>query len=235
MVNLNYESGKIISSKVHEIGILAIGSPLENHGASLPIDTDSKIASYLALESSLETGAQFLGILYAGTEFDYVKHGIHVSIKTLIETHLKPTLKLAKENLNIKKVVLVNGHGGNLLLNEYIATIENELNLEIIINNKVIEEEGPHAGSGELSMGAILGLTDSTRLKEHCNITKYPEVGMVGLKEARDKNSEIDNSAKELEKGGVTLDPIYGQSLLDKSIQSIIQDIKSLLDEEYDD
>lgn len=234
MVNLNYDSGQIISSNVHEIGILAIGSPLENHGASLPIDTDSKIASYLALESSLETGAQFLGIIYVGSEFDYVKHGIHVSLETLIESHLKPILTLAKENLKIKKVVLVNGHGGNLPLTKCINKIEIDLGLEIIINNKIIEEEGPHAGSGEISIGAILGITDATRIKEHCDISKYPEVGMVGLTEAREKNSEIDNAAKELEKNGVTLDPIYGQSLIDKSIQSIIHDVKYLLNEEYD-
>lgn len=229
MVILNYSSGKIISSEVHSIGILAIGSPLENHGASLPIDTDSKIAAYLALESSLETGAQFLGILYAGTEFNYVNHGIHSPIKTLIETHLKPTLKLAKKNLKIKKVVLVNGHGGNIPLKEYIEDIENELDLEIIINNKIIEEEGPHAGSGELSIGAVIGITDISRLKEHCDITKYPEVGMVGLTEARINNHEINEAAKELEKNGVIIDPIYGQSLIDKSIQSIITDVKYLL------
>ncbi|MGZ7047024.1 MAG: 2-amino-5-formylamino-6-ribosylaminopyrimidin-4(3H)-one 5'-monophosphate deformylase, partial [Methanobacterium sp.] len=41
-MKLNYSSGNVISKKVHEVGILAIGSHLENHGAALPIDTDSK-------------------------------------------------------------------------------------------------------------------------------------------------------------------------------------------------
>ena len=44
MAELRYESGNIISPNVHRVGILAIGSHLENHGAALPIDTDSKIA-----------------------------------------------------------------------------------------------------------------------------------------------------------------------------------------------
>ena len=60
MVVLKYESGNVISSKVHGIGILAIGSPLENHGAALPIDPDSKIAAYIGLQASLITGAKFL-------------------------------------------------------------------------------------------------------------------------------------------------------------------------------
>ena len=42
MVVLRYDSGNVISSKVHGIGILAVGSHLENHGAALPIDTDPK-------------------------------------------------------------------------------------------------------------------------------------------------------------------------------------------------
>ena len=63
MVILRYESGNVISPKVHGIGILAIGSHLENHGAALPIDTDSKIAVYIGLQASLITGAKFLGVL----------------------------------------------------------------------------------------------------------------------------------------------------------------------------
>ena len=114
MVDLRYSSGKVLSPEVHKVGLLAIGSHLENHGAALPIDTDSQIASYLALESSFRTGAKFLGILYAATEYDYVKHGIHLSPDELVEKELIPTLKKAKSNLNLQAVVLVNGHGGNV-------------------------------------------------------------------------------------------------------------------------
>ncbi|MDI6645354.1 MAG: creatinine amidohydrolase, partial [Methanobacteriaceae archaeon] len=69
MVKLRYSAGNIISPEVHKIGVLAIGSHLENHGPCLPIDTDAKIASHLALQAALRTGAKFLGVLYAATEY----------------------------------------------------------------------------------------------------------------------------------------------------------------------
>ncbi|WP_342766128.1 2-amino-5-formylamino-6-ribosylaminopyrimidin-4(3H)-one 5'-monophosphate deformylase [Methanobacterium petrolearium] len=124
MIKLRYSSGNVLSPDVHKIGILAIGSHLENHGAALPIDTDSKIASYLALETSFQTGAKYIGILYAATEYDYVKHGIHLSPDVLVEKELIPTLKKAKNNLNLEAVVLVNGHGGNVPIKDYIRDIE---------------------------------------------------------------------------------------------------------------
>ena len=77
MVELNLDAGNIISEDVHRIGILAVGSHLENHGPALPIDTDAKIASYVALEAALRTGARFLGVLYAASEF-YDKKGIQM-------------------------------------------------------------------------------------------------------------------------------------------------------------
>ncbi len=228
-MKLNYSSGNVISPKVHEIGILAVGSHLENHGAALPIDTDSKIAAHLALQAALRSGAKFLGILYAATEYDYVKHGIHIDTETLARKRLLPTLKSAKKCLNIKKVVLVNGHGGNIPLLDYIEEIENKLNIQIIFNNKIVEIEGPHAGTGEISMASILGFLDKSKLDEHCDFQKYPEVGMVGLKEARSVNSDINESAELLENEGVCIDEDLGNSLIKESVESIIEDIKKIL------
>lgn len=94
MVKLRYSSGKVLSGNVHKIGVLALGSHMENHGAALPIDTDSKIAAYLSLQVALRTGAKFLGILYAATEYDYVKHGKHMDVQDLVKKglnlHFKP-------------------------------------------------------------------------------------------------------------------------------------------------
>ena len=230
-MELRYSSGNVISPKVHEVGVLAVGSHLENHGAALPIDTDSKIAAHLALQASLISGAKFLGILHAATEYDYVKHGIHMDAQKLAKDQLFPTLENAKKCLNIKKVVLVNGHGGNIPLLDYIKEIENELELEIIFNNKIVEIEGPHAGTGELSMGSILKITDESKLSEHCDFKKYPEVGMVGLKEARIVNEGINECASTVEKEGVCIDIELGQRLIETAVEDIINDIKELTDE----
>lgn len=229
-MKLRYSSGNVISPKVHEIGILAVGSHLENHGAALPIDTDSKIAANLALQSSLRSGAKFLGILYAATEYDYIKHGIHIDAEELAKKRLLPTLKTAKKCLNIKKIVIVNGHGGNIPLVNYLEDIEKELGLEIVFNNKIVEIEGPHAGTGELSMGSILGIVDESKLEEHCNFENYPEVGMVGFKEARSIDEGINKGAETVETEGICIDLELGNEMLEVAINDIMRDIKGLLD-----
>jgi len=230
MVKLRYSSGKLVSPNVHRIGVLAIGSHFENHGAALPIDTDAKIAAYLALHASLRTGAKFLGILYAATEYDYINHGKHIDTKDLVEKHLKPTLMVAKKCLNIDKAVLVNGHGGNKPIIKYIQDLERELELKIKFNNKIVEIEGPHAGSGELSIAAALNILDKSKIKEHCNFKTYPEVGMVGLDKARSMDEGIDKAAKIVLARGVFIDIKWGSSLLETAIDDIVQDISILVD-----
>lgn len=230
MVLLRYSSGKIVDQKVHKVGLLALGSHLENHGAALPIDTDSKIAAYLALQAALRTGAKYLGILYAASEYSYVKHGKHMTPPDLVEKRLAPTLKAAKKCLDLDMVVLVNGHGGNVPVKNHLNELENKLRLKIVFNNKIVEIEGPHAGTGELSMGAVLGFLDETRLDEHCQFDRYPEVGMVGLQEARRESEGIDSGAREVLNSGVCVDEELGEQLLEIAIEDIIEDVIKLLE-----
>lgn len=229
MIKLRYSAGEVLSPDVHKIGVLAIGSHLENHGAALPIDTDSKIASFLALETSFRTGAKFIGILYAATEYKYVKHGIHLSPEVLVKKELIPTLQRAKNNLDLESVVIVNGHGGNVPIKDYIGDMEKYLGLKIVFNNKIVEIEGPHAATGELSMGAVLGIVDESRLNEHCQFDNYPEVGMVGLNEARKASEGIEKGAQKVKKEGVCVDIELGNQLLEVALESIIDDMKDLL------
>lgn len=228
-MKLRYSSGNVISPKVHEIGVLAIGSHLENHGSALPIDTDSKIAAHIALQASLKTGAKFLGILYAATEYEYIKHGIHIDAEELATNRLLPTLKAAKKCLKIKKVVIVNGHGGNIPLIDHLSDVEKKSALEIIFNNKIVEIEGPHAGTGELSIGSILGIVDESKLEKHCNFSKYPEVGMVGFRKARKIDEGINEGAKTVENEGVCIDIELGNKLLETGIEDVINNIYKLL------
>ena len=231
MVVLKYESGNVISSKVHGIGILAIGSPLENHGAALPIDTDSKIAAYIGLQASLITGANFLGVLYAATEYPYINHGVHLKPEDLVNKQLIPTLKSAKKCLNLDTIVLVNGHGGNLPIKDYLNDINKKTGLNIVFNNKIVEIEGSHAGTGEISIGALLGFLDVSKIKEHTDFDKYPEVGMVGFKEAREIDEGIDKGARQIEQLGVSVDMNLGETLLEAVIVDVINDVKKIVNE----
>lgn len=228
-INLKYSSGNILSKDIHKIGIIALGSHRENHGSALPIDTDSKIAANVALQVATETGATFLGIFYAATEYSYVQHGQHLSKDDLLYNQIIPQLINARDMLNLESVVIVNGHGGNNLIINELNTIEEETSMNIIFNNSIIENEGPHACTGELSMGYVLGITDMNRIKEHGDFNMNPEVGMVGLTLARENEPIIENEAKMIEEEGFVVDEKIGKELLKNAYDNIIEDIKALL------
>ncbi len=228
-IKLKYSSGCVISDNVHKIGIIALGSHRENHGSALPIDTDSKIAANVALKVATDSGATFLGIFYAATEYSFIQHGHHLKKDNLIHEQIIPQLINARQMLDLESVIIVNGHGGNNLIIDEIENIEEETSLRIIFNNSIIENEGPHACTGELSMGKVLGITDTQRLEEHGNFTRNPEVGMVGLKLARENEPIINMEANIIEKEGFKVDEQIGRQLLTDAYDSIINDVKSLL------
>ena len=96
MVDLRLNAGNVKNPNVHKVGIIALGSHLENHGPALPIDTDAKIASYIAFKAALESGAKYLGVIYPAHEIKEINHGIHVSLDDLTNEIIK-VLKSAKK------------------------------------------------------------------------------------------------------------------------------------------
>ena len=229
MAELRYRAGKIRNPGVHKIGIIALGSHLENHGPALPIDTDAKIAAHIAFQSSLETGAKFLGIIFPAYELDTIDHGIHVSLDELKENVIT-TLNQAKKFLDIEKVIIVNAHGGNIPLVSELWDIEDKTDLAIIFNNKVISSEGPHGGSGELSMAKVLGIVNEEEVINQANVREYEEVGLHGFAQARRDDPNIEEGARDVEENGVYVDEDYGNRLFNLAISSVILDVEKLLD-----
>ncbi|HEY0195992.1 MAG TPA: creatinine amidohydrolase, partial [Methanobacterium sp.] len=87
----------------------------------------------------------------------------------------------------------------------------------------------PHAGTGELSIGAVLGILNEKKLEEHCKFEEYPEVGMVGLEEAREKSEGIDTGAREILDSGVCVDEELGEHLLEVAVEDVVKDVIALL------
>ena len=229
MVELRLNAGNIRNPGIHKIGIIALGSHLENHGPALPIDTDAKIASYIALEASLQCGAKFLGVIYPAHELDEITHGKHVSLEELKENIIE-TLNSAKKYLEIEKVIIVNAHGGNIPIATELANIEDATDLIVILNNKMIDSEGPHAGSGELSIAKILGILNEKEIENQTNLDKYEEVGLYGFNKARENDPNIEAGAIDVKENGVYADEIYGKRLLELAINAVIFDTEKLLD-----
>ena len=229
MSELRYRAGKIRDPGVHKIGIIALGSHLENHGPALPIDTDAKIGAHIAFQSSLETGAKFLGIIFPAYELDTIDHGVHVSLDTLKENVID-TLNSAKKFLDVEKVVIVNAHGGNIPLVAELWDIEDKTDMAIVFNNKVISSEGPHGGSGELSMAKVLGIINEDEVENQANVREYEEVGLHGFAQARKDDPNIEEGARDVEENGVYVDEEYGERLFNLAINSVILDVEKLLD-----
>ena len=104
MAELRYRAGKIKNPGVHKIGIIALGSHLENHGPALPIDTDAKIGAHIAFQASLESGAKFLGIIFPAYELDEIDHGVHVSLDELKGNVIKTLNSAPGENPARRKI-----------------------------------------------------------------------------------------------------------------------------------
>lgn len=213
-MELRRGSGNILNENVHEIGIIALGSFLENHGSALPIDTDAKIASYISLNVSILTGAKFLGVVIPSTEYSYVKHGVHDSIEDVVN-YIQYIIENAVK-IGIKTFLIVNCHGGNTIIKDSLEKLNNS---EITVTLESVCMT--HAATDEVSLAYAVGILSEEKMKEH-SFEKYPEIGMVGLTEARMKNVHIDNEAKSVEKDGVFLDKERGKLLLNTLINNYV-------------
>jgi 2-amino-5-formylamino-6-ribosylaminopyrimidin-4(3H)-one 5'-monophosphate deformylase len=210
-----------------KVGILALGSHEEKHGAALPLDTDAKLASHVALEATKRSGAKFLGVLYASYELPGIDTGRHQPLEQLVD-ELISTLRAAKGTLGIEGAVLVNGHGGNEPLRDHVRTIEQELGMRLFFNNVIVDLEGPHAATGELSMGMAVGITDTSKLAEHVDFIRYPEVGFVGLTEAQERYPWAKQHARDLGKVGIRAEKFLGAELLKCAIGDVVNNIYEL-------
>jgi len=98
--------------KKNNIVILPVGS-LEQHGYHLPVDTDMDCAWYVSKKVSEKTGTLLLPPVY----YSYVEYAldfpgtVSVSAVTFINYIVEITTGLWKTGF--KKMLLINGHGGN--------------------------------------------------------------------------------------------------------------------------
>ncbi len=213
-----------------KIGIFALGSYHERHGPALPPDTDAKIAEYIAKKVAKKTKANFLGTLKSSYELAEIKTGKHDEIEDLTE-ELKSETENAKTN-EFTNIVLINAHGGNQELEKFIPEIEEDLGVRLKMNSTICNIEGPHAGTGEISIGKIIGITDENKIEEQNRLEKYPEIGFHGIKEARKKYRWAEKHAQEVEQEEIKIDNATGKKLLKEAIESGIKSVEEIKKEQ---
>ena len=116
---------------------------------------------------------------------------------------------------------------------EVTYDIEEQTDLLITLNSKIIESEGPHGGSGELSMAKVLGIIDESQVENQTDLSEYGEVGLYMFGQARQNDPNIEEGAIDIEENGVYVDEVYGNELLKLAINSVLLDVEKQLDSHY--
>jgi creatinine amidohydrolase len=126
--------------------IIPVGS-LEQHGAHLPVSTDSLIAEYLARILAEKVGAFVLPVISYGVSFEH-KPMFNISLRN-------STLSLAENR--IREIIILNGHHGNTGALQYIpqeiqSKVPTHVNIHTIHYWHMMTPEFDHAGEVETSL-----------------------------------------------------------------------------------
>lgn len=209
-----------------KIGIFALGSHEEDHGAALPTDTDARIAEYIARDTAENSDSKFLGTFKTAYELPEIETGGHQPLKEVVREIKEKINKAGSRGFD--SVLIVNAHGGNQEVEKHLGEIEKETDVKVRMDSYICQNEGPHAGTGELSVGKVIGFVDEERLSEHTNFEQYPEVGFVGFNKVRSKYGWAEEHAQEVINDGVEIDEDLGRKLVDSSVESAIEKVRKL-------
>jgi creatinine amidohydrolase len=136
--------------------IIPVGS-LEQHGAHLPVSTDSLIAEYIARLLAEKIGAFVLPVISYGVSFEH-KPMFNVSIQhSTLSTMLCDTCISLAEN-KITEIIVLNGHHGNTGAIQYIPQeVQSKIpaidvNIHILHYWHMMKSDFDHAGEVETSL-----------------------------------------------------------------------------------
>ena len=144
-----------ITLKKVKRAIIPVGS-LEQHGAHLPVSTDSLIAEYIAKLLSEKVGGFVLPVISYGVSFEH-KPMFNVSLRnSTLSTMLCDTCISLAEN-RIREIIILNGHHGNTGALQYIpqeiqSKIPSYVNIHILHYWQMMTPEFDHAGEVETSL-----------------------------------------------------------------------------------
>jgi creatinine amidohydrolase len=160
-----------------DYAVVPIGST-EQHGHHLPINTDSIIAQALAnrLGEKLNNSI-VLPVLPFSASFEHAGFPGFVSLNASTIISVVKDIISSVERMGVKKTIIINGHGGNMLL----GNIAQEMNIDkpriLVVPNrkhwdKAYEKSGlstslsndMHAGEGETSLLMYLYKNDIVKL-----------------------------------------------------------------------
>ena len=153
------EFRKLIKSKKPTI-IIPIGS-IEQHGAHLPISTDSDIVTEIASRLAKKCGFIVLPTINYGISFEH-EPLFNLSLK---ENNLRQMLYdiiISLSKNHIEKIIILNGHHGNLQVLDQLDV--SPTNISIFSYWHFMKHEFDHAGFVETSL--MLAISNKVKMKK---------------------------------------------------------------------
>lgn len=224
----------------NDIALFPVGST-EQHGKHLPFDNDAFSAFEIAKRVSEKTGVLYLPVM----PFGYSKHhlnfagSISLESQTLVNAYKEVCLSLIHHGF--KKIVIMNGHGGNTA---WISQAQSEIFYEtgiriyslMIFNsprgfgaealNILEQESGGHACEMETSFSVSLG----QRVDEKA-ITdwKEPSAWTDFTRKYKDKVSTPRMFDEVTEIGSLGTPSKYSREKGQKMVDAVVQDISTFI------
>jgi len=223
---------KLINKK--QVAVIPVGS-IEQHGAHLPVSTDSDIVTEVSKKISEKNGYFLLPTLNYGVSFEHSPF-FNLSIKeSTLRTILTDLCSSLLSN-NIKTVFIINGHHGNQ------NSMKNlDIKLKKISKNKIkvfplsywhyMEREFDHAGFVETSL--MLAISKNVKMKS-------AKKGLITDKMSKQEIKRIgklaNKSFPKATKNGIWGDPTNatkkdGCQILDKIVKNLSKKCQTCLTE----
>jgi creatinine amidohydrolase len=219
-----------ITLKKVKRAIIPVGS-LEQHGAHLPVSTDSLIAEYIAKLLSEKVGAFVLPVISYGVSFEH-KPMFNVSLRnSTLSTMLCDTCISLAEN-RIREIIILNGHHGNTGALQYIpqeiqSKIPSYVNIHILHYWQMITPEFDHAGEVETSL--VLAIAPEL---VHMDRAMPNSKDLSKSRAAYNSLTNAPGSFPKITGNGVWGDPMKATaSKGDKLIKEIIANLTKTIDE----
>jgi creatinine amidohydrolase len=135
--------------------IIPVGS-LEQHGAHLPVSTDSLIVEYVARMVAEKVGAFVMPVISYGISFEH-KPMFNVSLRNSTLSTMICDACISLAEIRIRQIIILNGHHGNTGALQYISQelhskIRRHVNIHTIHYWQMMRREFDHAGEVETSL-----------------------------------------------------------------------------------
>ncbi len=141
--------------KKNRLAIIPVGS-LEQHGDHLPVSTDSIISEYLARQVAAKVGAFVFPVIPFGVSFEHSPM-FNISIGHSMLSSLVCDVCSSIAANGIKKIVVINGHHGNIGALQYLAQdLHGRVHADVSVNTlhywHMMKDQFDHAGEVETSL-----------------------------------------------------------------------------------